>query len=130
DWFWPIDGARFASNRVWWENPWGNVSWYNEVKILCQPGVTTSSGAPPPLAPDLRIYQAVTDAAPTIDGNLNDPVWAKANHFDIRYGDYGLLDTYPVVGKWRSGFFQPNVNGGQAAVTDPGDATVYYFWKG
>jgi len=130
DWFWPIDGARFASNRVWWENPWGNVSWYNEVKILSQPGVTTSSGAVPPLGPDLRIYQAVTDAAPTVDGNLNDPVWAKANHFDIRYGDYSLLDTYPGVGKWRSGFFQPNVNGGQAAVTDPGDATVYYFWKG
>lgn len=130
DWFWPIDGNRFASNRVWWENPWGNVSWYNEVKIPARPSVTVSSGPVPTYGPDLRIYQATTDPAPTIDGNLNESIWSRASHFDIRYGDYGLLDTYPGVGKWRSGFFQPDVNGGQAAVTDPGDATVYYFWKG
>jgi len=130
DWFWPIDGTRFASNRVWWQNPWGNVSWYNEVKIYAQPGVTVGSGAVPTPGPDLRILQATTDPAPTIDGNLNESIWSRAGRFDIRYGDYGLLDTYPGVGKWRSGFFQPNVNGGQAAVTDPGDATVYYFWKG
>jgi hypothetical protein len=130
DWFWPIDGARFASNRVWWQNPWGNTSWYNEVKIHARPSVTVSSGAVPNLGPDLRIYQATTDPAPTIDGNLSEGIWSRASKFDIRYGDYGLLDGYPGVGKWRSGFYQPNVNGGQAAVIDPGDATVRYFWKG
>lgn len=130
DWFWPIDGTRFASNRVWWQNPWGNTSWYNEVKIHCKPSVTVSSGAVPTLGPDLRIYQATNDPAPTIDGNLSEGIWSRASHFDIRYGDYGLLDTYPGVGRWRSGYYQPPVNGGQAAVTDPGDATVYYFWKG
>jgi hypothetical protein len=130
DWFWPIDGTRFASNRVWWQNPWGNTSWYNEVKIHARPSVTVASGPAPVPGPDIRIYQAANDPAPTIDGSLSESIWSRAGKFDIRYGDYGLVDGYPGVGKWRSGFFQPTVNGGQAAVVDPGDATVYYFWKG
>lgn len=130
DWNWPIDGTRFASNRVWWQNPWGNTSWYNEVKIHARPSVNVSSGPVPTLGPDIRIYQALNDPAPTIDGSLSESIWSRAGHFDIKYGDYGVIDGYPGVGKWRSGFFQPNVNGGQAAVVDPGDCTVKYFWKG
>lgn len=130
DWNWPIDGTRFASNRVWWQNPWGNTSWYNEVKIHCNPSVTVGSGPVPVPGPDLRIYQASNDPAPTIDGSLSESIWSRAGHFDIKYGDYGNLDGYPGVGKWRSGFYQPTVNGGQASVVDPGDCTVKYFWKG
>ena len=33
------------------------------------------------------------------------------------------------MGPWRSGQYQPPVNGGLAAVLDPGDATVKYFFK-
>jgi hypothetical protein len=130
DWFWPQDGARFASNRVWWENPWGNTSWYNEVKIHANPSVTVTSGPVPVPGPDLRIYQAANDPDPVIDGSLSESIWSRAGHFDIRYGDYGLVDSYPGVGRWRSGFYQPSVQGGQAAVVDPGDCTVKYFWKG
>ena len=70
-----------------------------------------------------------SDLAPVIDGDLTDAVWSHAAHFDIRYGDDALRNTYPGVLKWRGGQFQPNVNGGQAFVQDPGDATVYYFFR-
>ena len=40
DWFWPIDAGRFSSSRVWWQGPWGNQPWYNEVRIFSRPDVT------------------------------------------------------------------------------------------
>jgi hypothetical protein len=129
DWYWPINVYRFASNRTWWQNPWGNVSWYHEGHIYCRPDVTINSGPVPFVQPDVRIPNAGGWASPTIDGKLNDPVWSLAPKFDIRYGDDALRLTYPNTGKYRSGQFQPTVNGGQAYVADPGDATVRYFFK-
>jgi hypothetical protein len=129
DWFWPIT-AQFASNRVWWQDPWGNVGWYGEVRIHAKPSVTIASGPAPTIAPELILPNAGALAAPVIDGNLSDAVWAKAPHFDIRYGDDALRASYPGVAKHRSGQYQPPVNGGQAFVVDPGDATIKYIVKG
>jgi len=56
-------------------------------------------------------------------------VWTNAARINIRYGDDALRNTYPGVMKWRGGQFQPVVNAGQAAVLDPGDATVKYFFR-
>ena len=75
-------------------------------------------------APRFGSRTARTEPTPVIDGRLNDPVWSRIRGFDIRYGDAALRETYPGVGPWRSGQYQPTVNGGLAAVLDPGDATV------
>jgi hypothetical protein len=132
DWLWP-QAARFSANRTWWQSPWGNAMWYNEVRIHTRPDVTTSSGALPFIGPEVRIPSAGGYAAPTIDGFLTEPVWQTTQHFDIKHvadGDFSLRDTYPGVMKWRAGQFQPTVNGGQALVTDPGDARIKWFFKG
>ena len=129
DWFWPMQLARFSSNRAWWQGPWGNAAWYDEVHIFARPDVTVSSGPVPTIPPEVRVPNAGNYAGAVVDGNLNDPVWSMAPAFDIRYGDDALRLTYPGVGPWRAGQFQPTVNGGQAAVVDPGDATVRWFFK-
>jgi len=130
DWRWPSVAGRLSSNRTWWQGPWGNVAFYDEAKIYAKPSVTVSSGPVPVVGPEVRIPNAGGSPAPTIDGLLTEPVWSDAPSFDIRYGDDALRDSYPGVGKWRAGQFQPNVNGGQAAILDPGDATVRWFFKG
>jgi hypothetical protein len=130
DWFWPLSGPRFSSNRSWWQGPWGNQMHLNEVRIYTRPSVTINSGAAPIIGPEVRIPNANSYAAPNIDGFLTDPVWANTLGFDIRYGDFDVRQTYPGVMRWRSAFYQPPVNGGTAAVIDPGDATIKWFFKG
>ncbi len=130
DWFWPLDVTKFSSNRVWWQDPWGNVGWYGEVRVNAKPSVNVASGPTPVIAPELIIPSAGALAAPVVDGNLNDPVWAAAPSFDMRYGDDALRASYPGVAKYRSGQFQPTINGGVAFVADPGDATIKYIIKG
>lgn len=127
--YWPLVPINLAANRVWWQGPWGNSMGYNEVRIKCRPDVTVNSGPVPYSPPELIVENGNRFPAPVIDGLLNDAVWAHAPHFDIRYGDDALRNSYPGILKWRSGQFQPAVNGGQAAVLDPGDATVYYFFR-
>ena len=128
DWYWPIT-APFSANRTWWQNPWGNVSWYDEVKIYTRPDVTIDTPNPlPNIGPDLRIPNAAGYPPPVIDGKLTDAVWSKVPSFDIRYGDDALRASYPNTGKYRSGQYQPAVNGGLATVLDPGDCTIKYFF--
>lgn len=130
DGFWPISPVTFSANRVWWQGPWGNAAWYNEVRIVARPDVTTSSGPVPVLAPDFVIKQI--DAVPTLDGALNEAVWTSPDlySFDIRWDDAALRQTYPGVGPLRAGQYQPNVNGGAAFVVDPADATIHMYHRG
>jgi hypothetical protein len=130
DWNWPLNGTTFSANRVWWESPWGNTAWYSEVRIYCKPSVTVASGPAPVIGPEMIIPSAGSIAAPVIDGQLTDPIWSQVPSFDIRYGDDFLRESYPGIQRYRAGQFQPTVNGGQAAIIDPGDATVRYFVKG
>lgn len=132
DWLWPLDVSKLSYNRVWWQSPWGNTAWYHQVNIFARPDVTVNSTAPlPDIRPELYLPDGAGFAAPTIDGNLNEAVWNNlAYTFDIRYGDDALRQTYPGMGPYRSGQFQPDVNGGQAAILDPADATVKLFFRG
>jgi hypothetical protein len=130
DYAWPITGFNFGASRVWWQCPWGNVAEQNEVRIYARPDVTTSSGPVPNLDPEFRIPNGSTQPTPAIDGSLADAVWSLAPSFDIRYGDEALRASYPSVGKWRSGEYQPPVHGVQSTVFNGGDATVKYFFKG
>lgn len=127
--YWPLVPINLAANRIWWQGPWGNALGYNEVRIHCRPDVTVNSPTLPYLAPELVVPNGQLFASPAIDGLLSDAVWAHAPSFDIRYGDQVLRDGYPGVLKWRSGQYQPTVNGGLAAILDPGDCTVKYFFR-
>lgn len=136
DWLWPFQGI-FSANRVWWQNPWGNDFWFHNVRVLARPSVTVNSGPAPTLDPDVRIRAADNFAAPTVDGALNDAVWANAPGFDIRYDDPNLRASYPGQGPWRSGEYQIYVNGYNGdpgkpipPILDKADCTVKWFHKG
>ena len=129
DWYWQANAFRLAANRSWLQSAWGNVLEMNEVRIHAKPSVNITSGPAPVIAPEVIIKNGAAAASPVIDGSLSDAVWANASSFDIRYGDDALRNSYPGVAKYRSGQYQPPVNGGQAFVQDPGDATVKYFFK-
>lgn len=133
--WWKTLGFDLSRNRSWWACPWGNVAEQDEVRIYVDPTVTTASGALPAIQPDFSI-PTTGNAAPTIDGNLNDAVWSVAPSLNIKWNDNALRNSYASVGKWRSGQYQPRlpVNDPDPAplppVGDGGDATVKYFWKG
>ncbi|MHB8079792.1 MAG: T9SS type A sorting domain-containing protein [Candidatus Krumholzibacteriia bacterium] len=130
DGWWPYNVAAFSSTRTWLQGPWGNAPGYNEMRVMSRPDVTTASGPLPVVLPEI-VYPRLTATA-TIDGYLTDPVWSDPNiyTFDMRYGDAALRDTYPAVGPFRAGQYQPTVNGGEAYVVDPGDATIKMFVAG
>ena len=137
DWLWPFQ-ASFSANRVWWENPWGNDFWFHNVRVMAKPTVTINSGPAPALGPDVRIPAADNYAAPVMDGQLTDAVWADAPHFNITYGDTTLRKSYPGEGPWRSGEYQIALNGYDGhdvshpipPILDPADCTVKWFYKG
>jgi hypothetical protein len=129
DWLWPLNAQQLSFNRVWWQCPWGYDDWYNEVRIFARPDVTVADEAPP-IEPELRL--PVIEATPVIDGTLAEAAWSDPDvyTFDIRWGDDALRMTYPGVGPYRAGQYQPPVNGGEAFVFDPADATVKIFVSG
>lgn len=129
DWLWPLDAARWSSNRTWWQGPWGNSAFYNEVRIHARPNVTTSSGPVPAITPEMVVFNGANFPLPAINGQINEPVWAAINPIRIHYGDDQAREMYPEVGRYRAGQYQPPVNGGQAAVIDPGDADVRVFFR-
>lgn len=128
DWYWPIqDWLTFS--RVWIQGPWANVSERDHLRIYARPDVTTSSGAAPKILPDVIIPNGKNFATPAIDGRLTEPVWKAIKGFDIRWNDSTLRDTYPGTGPFRSGQYQPEINGGKANVIDPANATVKWFFN-
>jgi len=129
DWHWPHNNDKFSGNRTWWQGPWGNASAYDVVRIYARPDVTVNSGPVPKVGPEVVIPNGANHADPVIDGVLDEAVWANIEGFDIRYGDDELRASYPGVGPWRSGQFQPEINSVKAAVLDPGDATIKWFFK-
>ncbi len=130
DWHWPHNADRFSGNRTWWCGPWGNASAYDVARIYARPDVTVDSGPVPLVGPEVVIPNGVNYGDPVIDGRLDEEVWVRASGLEIRYGDEELRASYPGIGPWRSGQFQPEIAGVRAPVLDPGDATVKWFFKG
>jgi hypothetical protein len=66
------------------------------------------------------------------DGRLTEAVWQDpgVGTLQIQFGNSTIRNAYPSTAPYRSGQFQPAVNGGQAAVVDASLATVKYFYKG
>ncbi|MDH3251470.1 MAG: hypothetical protein OEM41_01690, partial [Ignavibacteria bacterium] len=129
DYQWPLDTLKQSGNRTWVQNPWGNTQIYSHLRVHAHPMVTTA-GAVPLIAVELVIRSGENYATPTIDGRLTEDVWKFAPYLDIKFGDATVRNNYPSTGPYRSGQFQPNVNGGQAVVADPSLARVKYFYKG
>ncbi len=130
DWFWPFNASIFGTQRVWWQSPWGNTAWYDEVRVFARPDVTVDTPVVPFLPPEVVIPRLTP--APTIDGELTESIWSDASiyEFDLRWNDTALRDSYPEVGPFRSGQFQPEIEGGAAFVVDGADATVKMFFEG
>jgi hypothetical protein len=130
DFEWPLDTLHQAGNRVWLQGPWGNAAAYNHLRVYTRPDVGPT-GPVPTVAAERIIPGAGDNASPVLDGDLADAVWSTPNIgvLQIKYGDATIRNAYPSTGPYRSGQFQPTVNGGQAAVTDPSLATLKYFYK-
>jgi hypothetical protein len=131
DWRWPIVLSRTYGNRAWLQGPWGNVSPYHHLRIHTNPSVTISSGTLPTVGPEITVPEAGAYPSPTLDGRLNEPVWRNASvgTMTLKYGDAGIRNGYPGTIRYRSGHFQPTVNGVKATVQDANTATVKYFHK-
>lgn len=131
DYYWPLDTLRQSGNRAWFQCPWGNNNAYGHIRLYARPDVTTTSGALPATPPyEMRVpgsnYPNIT-----LDGRLTEAVWQNPNigTLQVQFGNATIRNAYPSTAPYRSGQFQPAVNGGTAAVTDPSLATVKYFYK-
>ena len=130
DWIWASDPFKIASSRTWFQAPWGNANAINVIRIYGRPDVTTSTTNLPVIAPDGVIPNGSNFAEPTIDGNLNDPVWGGGFQFDIAFGDSILRASYPTVGPLSSGQFQPELGGNpRPPVVDPVSAKIRMFFR-
>lgn len=134
DWQW-FRGAdttknRFAINKGWAQGPWGGNN-NNHIRVFVKPSVTTTSGAVPTVNADLVIPSAGSLTAPTIDGKLDEPIWngTGIGKLLLRYGNDAIRNAYPNTAPFRSGQFQPDVNGGKAAIFDADTAIIKYFFK-
>ncbi len=128
DWLWP-QTFFFSTNRTWWQGPWGNSHGYNSVRIHAKPAITIASGPVPTIGPELIIPNGSSAPNPVINGQLTETIWSTAPHFDIRFGDAALRQSYPSVGKEFAGEYQPPIGGNQAFIVDPADCTVRYFFR-
>jgi hypothetical protein len=132
DWEWPLANFfHYSQNRTWIGSPWGNTPDIGNVKVLGRSDVTVNSGAAPVYGPDMTIRNGALWPTPTLDGRLDDAVWAHADSINIRWDDAALRASYPGTGKLTSGQFQTTVNANNTQfIQDPADGTVKMFVKG
>ncbi|HYQ86894.1 MAG TPA: T9SS type A sorting domain-containing protein [Bacteroidota bacterium] len=130
DYQWPLDTAKQAGNRCWFQCPWGNAAAYNHIRVYARPDVGLT-GSVPVVGPEIVIPSAGSLASPVLDGILDDAVWSTPHvgTLQIKFGDNAIRDAYPSTAPYRSGQYQPTVNGGVSSVSDPSLATIKYFFK-
>ena len=131
DWRWPINLGRTYGNRTWVQCPWGSDANINHLRIHTNPNVTTTSGPVPTVAADLVIPGAGSYPSPNMDGRLTEAIWSNpgVGMLTLKYGDAATRNAYPTTARYRSGHFQPEVNGGRATIQDANTAVVKYFYK-
>ena len=121
---------RISSTRTAWQCPWGNTTMYNVGRVYSKPTVTINSGPAPVVAPDLIIPNGSKLAAPVIDGKLDEPCWAGAYTFSLAWDDTTLRKTYPGVGPYMSGQYQPAlIQGQKPPILDPSFGTFKIFFR-
>lgn len=131
DYFYENDPLKVYSTRTSWQSFWnGNNS--NVGRVFARPDVTVSSGVLPDIPPEVVLQNGAALPAPAIDGQLSEAVWSEVDSFKIRWDDNALRMTYPGVGPYRSGQFQPSLGlpPPLPPVLDPAEATIRIFFRG
>jgi hypothetical protein len=119
------------STRTHFQSPWGNENSNNTGRIHARPDVTTSSGSLPEVDPDVVVpINNSSYPDPVIDGVIDEDVWQGAYTFEIAWDDDVIKYSYPGVGPWVSGHFQPELSGNpRPPVVDPSYSMVRMFFK-
>jgi len=124
------DPLKISSTRSDWQSPWGNANDHNVGRVHIRPDVTINTSVLPQVPPDVILKNGANFPDPVIDGILNEEVWGGAYTFKIKWDDLSVYASYPGVGPYRSGHYQPPLGGISAPVIDPGDCIVKMFFKG
>lgn len=121
--------SRINTTRTHFQSPWNEVA-NNVSRIYTRPdiGLTTLL---PVIAPDIVLQNGSTHPAPVIDGLLNESVWNNVSSFEIAWGDQTIRNTYPGVGPFQSGEFQPLLAGQttRPPVIDPSYGKFKMFFR-
>ncbi len=120
------------STRTHYQSPWGNTNANNVARVYTRPDITINSPTLPVIMPDIILQNGSTFTEPLIDGNLNDAVWNGVNSFHIAWDDDNIRNSYPGIGPYQSGQYQPLL-GGQTVrppVLDPSHAKIKMFFRG
>lgn len=131
DFSWPQDLTRFTRTRTWWQGRWFNNFNEGVVYIAGDPGVTVSSGAAPAYTqPEFVIPNGANGPAPTIDGVLNEDLWANVDpQFRLQYqAPADSLDAWlpGVLPPTYTFYFHPDSN----PVLDPTVGKFHMFFRG
>lgn len=130
DYLFEGDVTKISTTRTHWQAPWGNANLFNVGRVMIRPDVDINTVNLPFTEPDVRIYSGSGLPDPIIDGILNDEVWSKAYSFNIAWGDTLVRNSYPGVGKFMSGEFQPELNGNpRPPVLDPSFGNIKFIHK-
>ena len=120
---------KTSATYSFWQNQWNNSD-HNVGRVYVRPDVTVNSGPVPDVEPDVIIQSAGSLPAPTIDGVLDEQVWALTDSFFIAFDDSLIRSSYPGVMKYRSGQWQPEVGfNPRPPVLDPAFAIIRVFFK-
>ena len=76
----------------------------------------------------LPVNQSFPD--PVIDGVIDEEVWQGAYNFEMAWDDSTIKYSYPGVGPYVSGHFQPEIGGNpRPPILDPSYGKIYTFFK-
>jgi len=118
--------SAINTTRTHFQSPF-NAHANNIARIHAKPDVTTTSGTLPNVDPDVVLPNNLSFTDPVIDGVIDEEVWLGSYKFEIAWDDDNIKYSYPGVGPWVSGHFQPGTN--PPPVIDPSHAIVRMFFK-
>ena len=129
-----FEGNPSAVNttRTHFQSPWGNQNANNVARIHARPDVTITSGALPSVDPDVVLPNNLSFPDPVIDGVIDEEVWQGAYKFEMAWDDDVIKYSYPGVGPWMSGHFQPELGSPpnpRPPILDPSYAMIHMFFK-
>lgn len=122
--------AKINTTRTHFQSPWGNTNANNCARIYASPDVTTTSGALPNVDPEVVLPNNTAFSDPVIDGVLNEDVWLGSYKFEMAWDDSLIKYSYPGIGPFVSGHFQPELGGNpRPPILDPSYAKIHTFFK-
>jgi hypothetical protein len=130
DYLFEGDPSKVNTTRTHFQSPWGNANANNVARIHARPDVTTTSGTLPGVDPDVVLPNNTSFSDPVIDGIIDEEVWQGAYKFEMAWDDDVIKYSYPGVGPWMSGHFQPELGGNpRPPILDPSYGKIHMFFK-